>query len=131
MRCSGPKRELLTARKPEGGQRRTVWPAEDSAAPAVPLAGWQPLRAKVIAANGQWPEKGFQACPRILDPDHPSQGHGSRQRGNQSHREGIGSDLLLVYEIWEWHSNALAQGTDKGMSIVFRSVEGWKDPQLC
>lgn len=58
MRCSGPKRKLLTARKPEGGQRRTVWPAEDSAAPAVPRPAGSPCEPRSLLRTGSGQKRG-------------------------------------------------------------------------
>lgn len=95
------------------------------------LARWQTAQAKVMAVKGSWPEEGIQACSCISDSNCLSQGHRSRQSGNQSGRERIGLDLLLLCETWGWYSNELCLGTDRDMSIVPSPVGGWKEPQPC
>lgn len=96
MRCSGPKRKLLTVRKPmeaRGGQSGQL----------AGCASQGHCYKRTVAENGD-PGLSLHFSSR---PPRPSQGHGSRQSRNQPR-----PDLLLECEEWKWHSNELTLGTE-------------------
>lgn len=50
----GLERKLLTLRKSEGAQGRTVWTTGDYPPQQACGPGWRPVQAKVMAVKGQW-----------------------------------------------------------------------------
>lgn len=87
------------------------------------------MQAKVIAAEGQWPEEGIQACPCISDPDSHSWGPGSRQSGNQpsTGAEGWVQTCSSYVEYGDGNQVASLQGK-MVVSVALQPVGGWKEP---